>query len=75
MRQKTCSGSTIPEVIVTLGVAAIILSTAVPSVSNTIKDNRLATRVSVYNAGSDILLRRGQVDCIRNTTGPKFAPA
>jgi type IV fimbrial biogenesis protein FimT len=107
--------------IITLGVAAIILTTAVPSVSTTIKDNRLATRVndvitdihfarseaakrnvrvilcrsknpnassptcstdstdnytwtwgylifaddgtatnSVYNAGSDILLRRGQ---------------
>jgi len=121
MRQKTCSGFTLPEVIITLGVAAIILSTAVPGLSNTIKDNRLATRVndvitdihfarseaakrdvrvilcrsknpnastpecnidspteytwtwgylifadngtatnSVYNAGSDILLRRGQ---------------
>jgi type IV fimbrial biogenesis protein FimT len=119
MRQKYIRGFTIPEVIITLGVAAIILSTAVPGVSNTIKDNRLATRVnniitdihfarseaakrdvrvilcrskypdasapscstdsgteytwtwgylifadntanSIYNAGSDILLRRGQ---------------
>jgi type IV fimbrial biogenesis protein FimT len=46
MRQKTCSGFTLPEVIITLGVAAIILSTAVPGLSNTIKDNRLATRVN-----------------------------
>ena len=121
MRQTYSRGFTVPEVIITLGVAAIILSTAVPGVSNTIKDNRLATRVnevitdihfarseaakrdvrvilcrskypnastpqcstdsqtennwswgylifadngsasnSVYNAGSDILLRRGQ---------------
>ena len=46
MRQKTIRGFTIPELIITLGVAAIILSTAVPSVSTTIKDNRLATRVN-----------------------------
>ena len=121
MKQKTIRGFTIPELIITLGVAAIILSTAVPSVSTTIKNNRLATQVnaiitdihfarseaakrdvrvilcrssnpnasspqcstdsgndytwtsgylifadsgtaanSIYNAGSDILLRRGQ---------------
>ena len=46
MRHKTIRGFTIPELIITLGVAAIILSTAVPSVSTTIKDNRLATRVN-----------------------------
>ena len=46
MKQKACRGFTIPEVIITLGVAAIILSTAVPGVSNTIKNNRLATRVN-----------------------------
>jgi len=46
MRHKTIRGFTIPELIITLGVAAIILSTAVPGVSNTIKDNRLATRVN-----------------------------
>jgi type IV fimbrial biogenesis protein FimT len=46
MRQKSSRGFTIPEVIITLGVAAIILSTAVPGVSTTIKDNRLATGVN-----------------------------
>jgi type IV fimbrial biogenesis protein FimT len=46
MRQKICSGFTIPELIITLGVAAIILTTAVPGVSNTIKNNRLAVRVN-----------------------------
>ena len=46
MEEKTIRGFTIPEVIITLGVAAIILTTAVPGVSNTIKDNRLATRVN-----------------------------
>ena len=46
MRQKTSRGFTIPELIITMGVAAIILSTAVPSVSTTIKNNRLATQVN-----------------------------
>jgi type IV fimbrial biogenesis protein FimT len=46
MRHKTIRGFTIPELIITLGVAAIILSTAVPGVSTTVKDNRLATRVN-----------------------------
>jgi type IV fimbrial biogenesis protein FimT len=46
MRQKNVRGFTIPELIITLGVAAIILTTAIPSVSNSIKDNRLATRVN-----------------------------
>ncbi len=46
MRQKTIRGFTIPELIITLGVAAIILSTAVPGVSTTIKNNRLATQVN-----------------------------
>ena len=46
MKQKISRGFTIPEVLITLGVAAIILSTAVPGVSTTIKDNRLATRVN-----------------------------
>ena len=46
MRQKTSRGFTIPELIITMGVAAIILSTAVPGVSTTIKNNRLATQVN-----------------------------
>ena len=46
MKQKTIRGFTIPELIITMGVAAIILSTAVPSVNTTIKNNRLATQVN-----------------------------
>ena len=46
MKRETISGFTIPELIITLGVAAIILSTAVPGVSTTIKNNRLATQVN-----------------------------
>ena len=58
MRQKTIRGFTIPELIITLGVAAIILSTAVPGVSTTIKNNRLATQVN--NIITDIHFARSE---------------
>ena len=46
MHYKNCSGFTLPEIIITLGIVAIILSTAVPGLSNMIKDNRLATQIN-----------------------------
>jgi type IV fimbrial biogenesis protein FimT len=46
MRHRDCRGFTLPEVIITLGITAIILTTAVPSVSNMIKNNRLAATVN-----------------------------
>jgi len=46
MHYKNCRGFTIPEIMITLGVIAIVLSTAVPSMSNMIKDNRLATQLN-----------------------------
>jgi type IV fimbrial biogenesis protein FimT len=46
MRQSDCRGLTLPELLITVGVVAIILTTAVPSVTNTIKNNRLATQVN-----------------------------
>jgi type IV fimbrial biogenesis protein FimT len=58
MRQKTTRGFTIPEVIITLGVAAIILSTAVPGLNTTIKNNRLATQVN--NIITDIHFARSE---------------
>ena len=58
MRQKTIRGFTIPELIITLGVATIILSTAVPGVSTTIKNNRLATQVN--NIITDIHFARSE---------------
>jgi type IV fimbrial biogenesis protein FimT len=39
-------GFTIPEIIITLGIIAIVLSTAVPSISSMVKDNRLATQLN-----------------------------
>jgi len=46
MHYKNCSGFTIPEIMITLGVIAIVLSMAVPSMSTMIKDNRLATQLN-----------------------------
>ncbi len=46
MYYKNCSGFTIPEIMITIGIIAIILSTAVPGLSNMIKDNRLATQIN-----------------------------
>jgi type IV fimbrial biogenesis protein FimT len=39
-------GFTIPELIITVGITAILLSVAVPGVSNTIKENRLVEQVN-----------------------------
>ena len=58
MRQNTIRGFTIPELVITLGVAAIILSSAVPGVSTTIKNNRLATQVN--NIITDIHFARSE---------------
>lgn len=46
MKQFQNRGFTIPEIIITLGIVAIVLSMAVPAVSSTIKDNRLATNLN-----------------------------
>ena len=43
---KRSRGFTIPEIIITLGIIAIVLSTAVPSISSMIKDNRLASELN-----------------------------
>lgn len=46
MRQHKQQGFTMPELIITLGIAAIILSTAVPSISTTIKNSRLSNHLN-----------------------------
>ena len=43
---KKFRGFTLPELMITLGIIAIVLSTAVPSVTSMIKDNRLATQLN-----------------------------
>ena len=39
-------GFTMPELVITLGITAIVMSVAVPSISNIIKDNRLVTQLN-----------------------------
>jgi len=72
-------GFTIPEVIITLGVAAIILTTAVPGVNNTIKDNRLAARVNeiitdIHYARSEAAKRDVRVILCRSSNPNASSP-
>jgi type IV fimbrial biogenesis protein FimT len=47
MKQHNKSrGFTLPELLITMGIIAIVLSTAVPGISSMIKDNRLATQLN-----------------------------
>jgi type IV fimbrial biogenesis protein FimT len=58
MHYKNCSGFTLPEILITLGIIAIVLSMAVPGMSTMIKDNRLATQLNRVVA--DIHLARSE---------------
>ena len=46
MKQRNIHGFTLPEMLITLGVVAIILSTAVPSISATVKNNTLTSHLN-----------------------------
>ena len=43
---KKFRGFTLPELMITMGVIAIVLSTAVPSVTSMVRNNRLATQLN-----------------------------
>lgn len=68
-------GFTLPEMLITLGMIAIVLSLAVPSVSNMIKDNQLVAHLN--NVVTDIHFARSEaakrdvrvIMCRSNTTG------
>jgi type IV fimbrial biogenesis protein FimT len=51
-------GFTLPELMITLGVIAILLSVAVPSISNMVRDNRLTAQLNTVMA--DIHLARSE---------------
>lgn len=51
-------GFTLVELMISMGLIAIVLSTAVPSVSNMVKDNRLATQLNAIVG--DFHLARGE---------------
>ena len=46
IQRSKSRGFTLPEVLITMGIVAIVLSTAVPSISSMIKNNRLATQLN-----------------------------
>jgi type IV fimbrial biogenesis protein FimT len=47
MNQRNKSrGFTLPEILITMGIIAIVLTTAVPSISSMVKNNRLATQLN-----------------------------
>ena len=72
MQQNNARGFTIPEVIITLGIAAILLTTVVPSVNDTIEENRLATQVNdviadIHFARSEAAKRNVRVILCKST--------
>ena len=46
MRQKNNSGFTLPELMITVGIVAIIMSTAVPALNSSLKNSRLASHLN-----------------------------
>ena len=80
---KTCSqyrGFTLVELMITLGLIAIILAVAVPSVTNIIKDNRLATQLNavisdIHFARSEAAKRDIRVIMCRSVDPTNATPA
>ena len=81
MQQRSSSrGFTIPEVIITLGITAIVLSTAVPSLSSMIKDNRLVNQTNsivthIHVARAEALKRSTRVIMCRTNLPNAITPS
>lgn len=58
MNREKNSGMTLPELLITVGVIAIVMSTAVPSVNSSIKNSRLATHLN--NVVADLHFARSE---------------
>ena len=77
---KTPGGFTLPEMLITMGIAAIVLSTAVPSISSTIKDNRLvnhlnAVMTDIYFARSEAAKRDSRIILCRSNNTSASVPS
>jgi type IV fimbrial biogenesis protein FimT len=73
-------GFTLPEILITLGIISIILSLAVPGVSDMIRDNKLATHLNnvvtdVHFARSEAVKRDVRVILCRSITVAAPVPA
>ena len=80
MKHIKIRGFTVPELLITLGVIAIVLSTAVPSLSATIKNNRLATELNrvvadIHFARSEAAKRDVRVILCRSANPNASTPA
>jgi type IV fimbrial biogenesis protein FimT len=81
MKQHSKSrGFTLPEIMITLGIIAIVLSTAVPSISSMIKDNRLATQLNsvvthVHMARAEAVKRDVRVIMCRSSSPNASTPS
>ena len=58
MKQSQNRGFTLPEILITLGIVAIVLSMAVPAVGTTIKNNRLATTLNQVESAAELIFMR-----------------
>jgi type IV fimbrial biogenesis protein FimT len=79
MKHIKIRGFTVPELVITMGVVAIVLSTAVPSLSSSIKDNRLATQLNrvvadIHFARSEAVKRDVRVIMCRSANPHATAP-
>ena len=81
MKQHSKSrGFTIPEILITLGIIAIVLSTAVPGISSMIKDNRLATQLNsvvthIHIARAEAVKRDVRVIMCRSNSPNAITPS
>lgn len=77
---KNTRGFTLPEILITLGVIAIVLSTAVPGVSSMIKNNALANQLNttvtnIHYARAEAVRRDVRVILCRSATPSAPTPS
>ena len=79
-RYKNTRGFTLPEIMVTLGVIAIVLSTAVPAIGSMLKDNALANHLNtivthIHYARAEAVKRDVRVILCRSASPTAPTPA
>lgn len=77
---KKPGGFTLPEMLITVGVVSIVLTTAIPSISSIIKDNRLVTELNaimtdIHFARSEAVKRDTRVIICRSENPGAAVPS